>query len=87
MNWITSLDAVPTIRALRENADALRQQEVIKARAMLANGADPEAVIDSLARALTNKYTHTPTAALKQAGHDADKAVLEAAKRLFGLKA
>ena len=81
-----SLDAVPMIRALRENADRLREQELNKARAMLANGADPEAVIEVLARTLTNKHTHTPTAALKQAGHDADKAVLEAARRLFDLQ-
>jgi len=86
MNWLMSLDAVPMIRALRENADKLREQELNKARAMLANGADPEAVIEALARTLTNKHTHTPTAALKQAGHDADKAVLEAARRLFDLQ-
>ena len=86
MNWIMSLDAVPMIRALREHADSLRQQELDKARAMLANGEDPEAVLEKLARTLTNKYTHAPTAALKQAGHEADKAVIEAARRLFNLK-
>lgn len=86
MRWLKSLDAVPMIRALRDNADRLRQQELDKARAALANGADPEAVIESLARALTNKYTHAPTAALKQAGHEADKAILDAARRLFDLE-
>jgi glutamyl-tRNA reductase len=86
MDWLKSLDAVPMIRALRQNADDLRRQELDRARAMLANGADPEAVIEALARSLTNKYTHAPTAALKKAGHEADKSVIEAARRLFDLE-
>ena len=86
MRWIKSLDAVPMIRALRDKADRLRRQELDKARAALANGADPEAVLESLARSLTNKYTHAPTTALKQAGHEADKTILDAARRLFDLE-
>lgn len=86
VSWLKTLDAVPMIRALRENADQLRRRELDKARRMLANGEKPEVVIEVLARALTNKYTHTPTAALKRAGHEADKAVIEAARLLFDLK-
>jgi glutamyl-tRNA reductase len=86
VDWLKSLDAVPMILALRENADELRQAELEKARRLLACGEDPEVVIETLARSLTNKYTHNPTAALKLAGENADKAVIEAAKRLFDLK-
>ena len=86
VNWIKSLDAVPMIRALRDNADTLRQTELDKAHRLLASGETAEVVIEALARSLTNKLTHTPTTALKEAGLEADKSVIEAARRLFDLK-
>jgi len=83
MHWIRGLDAVPTIRALREQAEAVRERELKRARAALARGADPEKVLAQLARALTNKFTHAPTDALRHA--DLDGELLEAARRLFDL--
>jgi glutamyl-tRNA reductase len=84
--WLKSLDAVPMIRALRENVDQIRQSELEKAHRLLASGETAEVVIETLARSLSNKYTHAPTTALKKAGLEADKAVIEAARRLFDLK-
>ena len=86
MRWVKSLDAVPTIRALREAADALREAELERARRRLARGDDPAKVIEQLARALTNKFTHAPTDVLRKADHDGNSALLEAARRLFDLK-
>lgn len=83
--WVRSLDAVPTIRALRETTEALRDAEVRRARRRLARGDDPQEVLEQLARALTNKFTHAPTDALKRADHDGNDALLEAARRLFNL--
>ncbi len=85
MRWVKSLDAVPTIRALRESADALREAELERARRRLAHGEDPAKVVEQLARALTNKFTHAPTDVLRRADHDGNGALLEAARRLFGL--
>lgn len=85
MHWVKSLDAVPTIRALRESADALREAEVEQARRRLARGEDPGKVIEHLARALTNKFTHAPTDVLRKANVDGNSALLDAARRLFGL--
>jgi glutamyl-tRNA reductase len=85
MRWVKSLDAVPTIRALRESADALREAEVERARRRLARGEDPGKVIEQLARALTNKFTHAPTDVLRKANVDGNSALLDAARRLFGL--
>ena len=86
MRWVKSLDAVPTIRALRESADALREAELERARQRLARGDDPAKVIEQMARALTNKFTHAPTDVLRKADHDGNSALLEAARRLFDLK-
>jgi glutamyl-tRNA reductase len=85
MFWLKSLEAVPTIRALRDRTAALREAELEKARRMLARGDAPEDVVTHLARSLTNKITHAPTAALGRAMHEGDEHILEAAHRLFNL--
>jgi glutamyl-tRNA reductase len=85
MRWVKSLSAVPAIRALRESADSIRASELKKAQKALHAGEKPEAVIEQLARALTNKLTHDPSAVLRQANHDGDEKLLEAARRLFNL--
>jgi len=85
MRWVRSLDAVPTIRALRESADAARAAQLKRARGRLAKGEDPQKVLDQLARALTNKFTHAPSDALTKASHEGNAGLLEAARRLFNL--
>jgi glutamyl-tRNA reductase len=74
-------DAAPAIRALRQQADAIRQQTVEQARRLLAAGKSTEEVIDYLANTLTNRLLHTPTQALRQAGETADSALAEALTR------
>ncbi len=86
MGWLRSLDAVATIRAYREGAERVRDQEVAKARRMLAAGRDPNEVVFLLARALTNKLLHAPTVAMRQAGFEGRGEVLEVARELFDLK-
>ncbi len=85
MHWIKSLDSVPTIRALREATDTMRETELARAKRQLANGEDPQLVLERLARALANKFTHAPTSALQKADHDGNNDLLEAARRLFNL--
>lgn len=85
MRWVRMLDAVPTIRALRIQAEALREAELAAARKRLARGDDPQQVLERLAHALTNKFTHAPMVALQQADHDGNADLLEAARRLFDL--
>lgn len=85
MQWVRMLDAVPTIRALRDSATAMRDAELQRARQKLARGEDPAKVVEQLARALTNKFTHSPTDALKRADHDGNEELLAAARRLFNL--
>lgn len=67
MRWLKTRDAVPTIRALREQADRLRLSELEKAQKQLARGEDPAAVMEALSNALTNKLLHGPSHALNNA--------------------
>lgn len=85
MHWVRSLDSVPAIRALRENAQALCEAELKRAERRLARGDDPQKVMAMLARGIANKFTHAPSDALKKAGHDGDAQLLDAARKLFDL--
>ncbi len=85
MQWVKSLDSVPTIRALRASAAALRDTELTLAQQRLARGEDPQKVLAHLARALTNKFTHAPSSALQQADQDGNADLLNAARKLFNL--
>jgi glutamyl-tRNA reductase len=76
-------DAGPAIRALRQQADGIRQQTVEQARRLLAAGKSPDEVIDYLANTLTNRLLHGPTHALRQAAELADLALAETVTRLL----
>ena len=76
-------DAGPAIRALREQADAIRAQTLEQARRQLAAGKTPDEVMEYLANTLTNRLLHTPTHALRQAAELTDSALAEALTRLL----
>jgi glutamyl-tRNA reductase len=64
MEWLGSLNSVPTIRALRDHVDQLTEFELEKAFRLIAKGEKPEAVIEQFAYALGNKIMHRPSKAL-----------------------
>jgi glutamyl-tRNA reductase len=86
MGWLRSLDAVSTIRAYRDHAEALRESELEKARRMLRSGGDPDKALACLAHALTNKLAHDLSAQLRRAGFDGRNDLLRAARELLDLK-
>ena len=75
MNWMVQRQSVPLIQELHARSDAVRQQEVERARKMLAKGEDPAVVLEALSRALTAKFMHGPTTLLsRHAGKDPELA-------------
>ena len=76
-------DAVPAIRELRGQAEVARDALLVEARRQLAAGQPPDAVLEQLATALTNRLLHAPSAALREAAEQGDAALAEAAARLF----
>jgi glutamyl-tRNA reductase len=86
MDWMKSLDAVPAIRAYRDHASAVGAAELEKARRQLANGTDPQQVLESLARNIINKLAHDPSVNLRQAVKQGQTSLLETVRTLFGLK-
>lgn len=88
INWKNQLrgqQAVGTIRAFRENFGALRDVELDKALASIAQGQPAEQVLRQLAHGLTNKFLHMPTTRLKKAGEQGDNGYVRWAHDLFDL--
>jgi glutamyl-tRNA reductase len=82
-SWLSSLDAVPTIRALREHGDAIVEQ-VLAENAGRWEGASPRdlARIEAIARAVMQRLLHEPTIRLKSVGHGRQ----QLARELFGIE-
>jgi glutamyl-tRNA reductase len=67
-DWLASLDAVPTIKAVRARAEAIRRRELAKASARLAGLSERELeAVDSLTSRIVNKLLHEPILQLKEA--------------------
>lgn len=85
LGWLGSLDAVSTIREFRSQADIARDEVLDKARQLLAQGKEPDQVVQFLAHTLANKLTHTTSVNLRQAGYDGRAELILAARELLGL--
>jgi len=67
-------EAGPAIRALRQQADAIREHTLEQAHHLLANGKSADEVLEYLANTLTNRLLHAPIQALRQASEAAQSA-------------
>lgn len=83
--WLDSRRAAATIRALRHDAHDQREEVLAKARRMIAAGKDPDEALTFLARTLTNKLMHGPSAALRHARGDEQRDLLDSVRRLYDL--
>ncbi|HEV2007240.1 MAG TPA: glutamyl-tRNA reductase, partial [Burkholderiales bacterium] len=86
MQWLDNRELVPTIRALRDDAERARRHEVERALRRLARGDDAQKVLEQLSYALTNKLLHAPTHALNHANDDDREQLVNMLRRLYQLK-
>ena len=86
MQWLENRELVPTIRALRDDAERARRREVERAARRLARGEDARQVMEYLSYALTNKFLHAPTHALNHANDDDREQLVAMLRRLHQLK-
>ena len=82
---LRSLNAVSTLRALRDKADVIREGELERALKALESGESAEAVVSSLARLLTQKLVHSPSVQMKKASAAGRDELLELTAELFEL--
>ena len=86
MQWLKKRDAVPTIKALRDQAEATRQAEFEKALKLMQKGESPERALEALSNALTNKFLHAPSQALNLAHGDEHAKLENILKQLYQIK-
>lgn len=82
---LRSLGIVSTLRRFRGKAESIRDDEVDKALKQLEKGEEPAAVLESMARLLTNKLLHEPTVEMKKASAEGHAELILLAQQLFGL--
>lgn len=83
MHWLQTRAVVPAIIDFQQAADQVRENELERARRMLARGDAPELVIEQLAHGLTQKYMHGPLVALNRTENDERKQLLNLLPRLL----
>ena len=85
LKWQSSLDSVPTIKALRERAEEMKKEELDRLLNKIADlGEKDREAIEYMATALMNKLIHPPTAALKDSAEDKESLVA-LVRKLYGI--
>ncbi|KPQ37248.1 MAG: glutamyl-tRNA reductase HemA [Phormidesmis priestleyi Ana] len=89
MDWLRSLDTVPTISSLRSKVETIRTQELEKAMSRLGSEFSEKhrGVVEALTRGIVNKILHDPMTQLRaQRDMDARDNAMETLKVLFNLE-
>ena len=87
MAWMESLDVVPVIQRLQEQAEKVRQKELSRSlKALGSLNDDQQKAVDVLTRSMVQKILHNPIVSLRKGSQEQDSRVmLDAACRLFGI--
>ena len=83
VHWLGQRHAVPLIQALNAQAEDWRAHEIQRARKLLAKGENVDAVLEALARGLTQKMMHGTLAELHTADEAQRIALSHTVSRLF----
>ena len=86
MGWVNSLEAVSKNRALRNQAERIREEVLQKGLSRIKRGDIPEAILLEAVHTLTNKLIHEPSFKLKNASSKNRDDLLKAAEELYSLK-
>ena len=87
MHWMDQRNpqngVVPLIQQIHAQADEWRSAEMARAKRLLAKGEPVDAVLEALARGLTQKMLHGPLAELRSGDAEARAATAHTISRLF----
>jgi glutamyl-tRNA reductase len=86
--WMSGLDAVPTIVALRQKADELRRAELVKTLSSSLRHLNEQdrAALEAMTSAIVNKILHAPITQLKQQGRREAVYFIAALRQLFEIE-
>ncbi|MEM8659710.1 MAG: glutamyl-tRNA reductase, partial [Pseudomonadota bacterium] len=86
MEEMRSLASLDLVKDYRRMAERTREVELQRALRALSRGEDPQQIAAQLARAITNKLIHAPTAGLRQASAEGRPDILAQARKLLGIE-
>ncbi|MEF8794226.1 glutamyl-tRNA reductase [Thiohalorhabdus sp.] len=88
MKWLANQEVVPTIKAMRAKAEAIREQELEKTRKRLGHVPEEiETALDKFSQALVSKLLHDPTLQLREMSENGNgEELIEATHQLFRLE-
>ena len=76
IKWLSALDSVPTIIALRQKAEEIRKDELEKLTGKFPDMSEAHLkAVEYMASAIVNKLIHPPTVALKEDSEDRDELI------------
>ena len=76
IKWLSALDSVPTIVALRQKAEEIKKEELEKLTGKFPDMSETHLkAVEYMATAIVNKLIHPPTVALKEDSEDRDELI------------
>ncbi|MBI4515421.1 MAG: glutamyl-tRNA reductase [Deltaproteobacteria bacterium] len=86
-HWLSGLDVVPTIVALREKVETIRRRELDKTFSTMKDLSPRQREgLEALTAAIVNKILHAPIKHLKRHDPQSESFVIDAARQLFDLE-
>lgn len=86
MQWLQKRNSIPTIKALRDQAESMRVAEFEKALKLIQKGESPEKALEMLSLAITNKFLHAPSHALNQSHGDEHERLEQLLRHIYQIK-
>jgi glutamyl-tRNA reductase len=86
MEWLQKRSSVPTIKALRDQAENMRVLELEKAIKLIQKGEDPKKALEMLSLAITKKFLHAPSHALNQSHGDEHERLEQLLRHIYQIK-
>ncbi|WP_196140609.1 glutamyl-tRNA reductase [Aliikangiella sp. G2MR2-5] len=86
LNWLKSLSTVSLMKEFRAQYDDIKASELSRSLAKLENSDSPEKVMTELANRLMQKFMHSPSRLIRQAGESHNQEALEIIADAFSLK-
>ena len=83
--WQAAQAGVDVVKTFREKNIEIRDKLLSKAKQQIADGTDPESVLDEFAYKLTNQLAHGPTKVLGQLSADGNNDLLAQVSQAMGL--
>jgi glutamyl-tRNA reductase len=85
MGWMSTLNVVPLIRELRDEAEKVREHEISKALKRTDLTPEQAEAVEKMSRSLVNKLLHGPISKIKSRAESGPPETLETRRRMLGL--